>query len=192
MEEKHRSTDRRQSQGKKKIHPPNIQVHGLYIFFYRRVTLSPAVCTSHPITHSAQIYTMVFSPLLTQCFGIWTSRATNIDLSSTSWFQHTMSRATVQGSGCLFCSTLSLMSWLHLLLFFFFFFSFCTVVCSFFFIKLPSRKPMKLITTLPWHQLNSIEYRAEIYMSWMFRQLFRMENINLQRLTVDFKQTSSI
>lgn len=61
MEEKHRSTKRSHIRGGRgEIQPPNNQVCGPYIFFYRLPTLSPAICMSHPITHSPQIYTMDF------------------------------------------------------------------------------------------------------------------------------------
>lgn len=130
------------------------------------------------ITHSPQIYMMDFLP--TGDTVLWHVAGQEILISlSHSWLQHTMSCAAVQGFSCLFCSTLSLMSWLHLLGFFFG--TFCTFcLCVLF-----------CFTVLYWNvSWRSSEHRAEIYKSWTLRQLFGMETISLQSLTVDFKQTS--
>lgn len=95
------------------------------------MTLSTVIHMSPCITHSPQIYMMDFLP--TGDTVLWHVAGQEILISlSHSWLQHTMSFAAVQGFSCLFCSTLSLMSWLHLLgfylvLFVLFAFLFCFV-----------------------------------------------------------------
>lgn len=63
MEEKAQEHRQKAESGQGNIQPPNSQVYGLFIFFYRLNTLSPAICTSHPTAHPPQIYTMDSLPL---------------------------------------------------------------------------------------------------------------------------------
>lgn len=132
MEEKHRSTKRRQIQGVKKS-SHQIAKYMVYISSFTDLLHYPLLSACHILSLTLHRFTeWIFSPLVTQCFGIWTSRATNIDLSGATPDRSTQcpvlqSKAQAASSaplyhwclGCIFC--------------FPFFFSFCTFAYFFYY-----------------------------------------------------------
>lgn len=133
MEEKHRSTDRRQSRGRE-ISSHQIAKYMVYLSSFTGLIHYPLLSARHTLPLTLHKFAQwIFSPLVTQCFGTWTGRATNIDLSGVTPDSSTQCPALQSKApavsfaplyhwclGCIFC-----------LLFFFFFFVLLPI--SFFF-----------------------------------------------------------
>lgn len=139
----------------------------------------PLLSTCHPVslTHHRSTW-WIFSPLVTQCFGMWQDKkywSLWATPDSSTQCPVLQSKVSAASSAPLYHWCLGFIFWG------FFFGTFCTF-CLF---------VLFCFTVLYWNvSWRSSEHRAEIYKSWTLRQLFGMETISLQSLTVDFKQTS--